>query len=131
MKAALRYRYGGPEAVEIRDVPIPEPGDGQGRVRGRAASVNRADLDWLKPRPGCVRLFLGMRAPRDPRMGWDVAGEVDSIGAGVTRWKPGDAGMAHRDNPGGRSFAEYVVASEDAFAPLPAGMSFVQTSTLP
>ena len=128
-RAALSV--GGPEVVEIRDVEMPEPGDGEVRVRVRAASVNRADLDWLKPRPGFARLFLGMRAPRDPRMGWDVAGEVDAVGAGVTRWKPGDAVMADLANHGGGSFAEYVVAKEDAFGTLPKGMDFVQASTLP
>ena len=59
MKAAQRFRYGGPEVVEIRHVEMPEPGEGEVRVRVRAASVNRADLDWLKPKPGFVRLFLG------------------------------------------------------------------------
>jgi NADPH:quinone reductase-like Zn-dependent oxidoreductase len=131
MKAAQRFRYGGPEVVEIRDVEMPEPGEGEVRVRVRAASVNRADLDWLKPKPGFVRLFLGMRAPRDPRMGWDVAGEVDAVGAGVTRWKSGDAVMADLANHGGGTFAEYVVASEEAFGTTPDGMSLVEASTLP
>ena len=81
MRAAQRDRYGGPEVVEVREVEAPVPGEGEVRVRVRAASVNRADLDWLKPRPGFVRLFLGLRRPKDPRMGWDVAGEVESVGA--------------------------------------------------
>ena len=72
-----------------------------------------------------------MRAPRDPKIGWDVAGEVDAIGTGATRWKPGDAVMADLANHGGGSFAEYVVAKEDAFGTLPKGMDFVQASTLP
>ncbi len=131
MKAAQRFRYGGPEVVEVREVETPEPGEGEVRVRVRAASVNRADLDWLKPRPGFVRLFLGMRAPRDPRMGWDVAGEVESVGPGVTRWQPGDAVFADLANHGGGTFAEYVSAPADAFERIPEGMSFEESSTLP
>ena len=131
MKAAQRDRYGGPDVVEIREVETPVPGEGEVLVRVRAASVNRADLDWLKPRPGFVRLFLGMRRPRDPRMGWDVAGEVESVGQGVTRWQPGDAVMADLANHGGGTFAEYVSAPADAFERIPEGMSFEESSTLP
>jgi NADPH:quinone reductase-like Zn-dependent oxidoreductase len=131
VKAALRYRYGGPEVVEVREVEKPVPGEGEVLVRVRAASVNRADLDWLKPRPGFVRLFLGFRRPRSPKMGWDVAGEVESAGPGVTRWQPGDAVMADLANHGGGTFAEYVSAPAEAFERIPEGMSFEESSTLP
>jgi len=131
MKAAQRDRYGGPEVVEIRDVEVPVAGEGEVLVRVRAASVNRADLDYLTPRPGFVRLFLGMRRPKDPRMGWDVAGEVESVGATVTRWQPGDAVFADLANHGGGTFAEYVSAPADAFERIPDGMSFEESSTLP
>ena len=100
MKAALRHRYGGPEVVEVREVDVPVPGEGEVLVRVRAASVNRADLDWLKPRPGFVRPFIGLRRPRDPRMGWDVAGVVESLGPGVDRWQPGDAVNLEATPPG-------------------------------
>ena len=131
MKAALRERYGTPDVVEVREVAKPEAGAGQVVVRVRAASVNRADLDGLKPKPGFVRLFLGLRAPRDPRMGWDMAGEVESIGSGVERFKPGDRVFADLAVQGAGAFAEYVVAKESAFQPMPADMSFEHAATLP
>ncbi len=81
MQAALQERYGPPEVVRVTDVERPVPEDDEVLVRVRAASVNRADLDGLGPRPGFVRLFLGMRAPRNHRMGIDVAGVVESVGA--------------------------------------------------
>src|SRR5688500_17864850 len=90
MKAARRDRYGTPDVVRIEEVEKPVPGEGEVLVRTRGASVNRADLDGIKPRPGFVRFFLGIRAPRDHRMGWDVAGVVESLGPGATRFKPGD-----------------------------------------
>ena len=67
MKAAVQDRYGTLDVVELRDVERPVPTADQVLVRVRAASVNRADLDGLGPRPGFVRLFFGLRAPRNPR----------------------------------------------------------------
>ena len=54
MKAAIRERYGPPEVVEVREVDTPTPKDDEVLVRVRAASVNRADLDYLGPRPGFI-----------------------------------------------------------------------------
>ena len=84
MRAAIRERYGPPEVVEVREVDTPTPRDDEVLVRVRAASVNRADLDYLGPRPGFIRPMIGMRAPRDPRMGIDAAGVVESVGADGT-----------------------------------------------
>lgn len=131
VKAAMRYRYGGPEVVELREVETPVPADGQVLVRVRAASVNRADLDGIQPKPGFVRLFMGLRAPRDPRVGWDVAGEIEAVGPGVTRFQPGDTVFADLATHGAGAFAEYVCASEDAFEPMPPGMSFEDAAALP
>jgi NADPH:quinone reductase-like Zn-dependent oxidoreductase len=131
MKAAIRDRYGPPDVVRVVDVEVPVPAEGQVLVRTRAASVNRADLDFLKPRPGFVRLFIGLRAPRDHRMGWDVAGVVESVGPGATRFKPGDEVFADLASHGGGCFAEFVCAPEQAFEPMPSGMSFEEAATLP
>jgi NADPH:quinone reductase-like Zn-dependent oxidoreductase len=131
MRAAQRDRYGPPEVVEVRDVERPTPPDGQVLVRVKAASVNRADLDALKPRPGFVRLFMGIRAPRSHGVGVDAAGIVEEVGTGVTRLKPGDAVMGDMFIGGQGSFAEYVRAPERAFQPIPPGMSFEEASTLP
>jgi NADPH:quinone reductase-like Zn-dependent oxidoreductase len=110
---------------------VPVPGKGDVLVRVRAASVNRADLDGLTPKPSFVRLFLGLRAPRNHRMGGDVAGEVVSVGAGVSRFKPGDEVFGDLFVHGNGAFAEYVSAPEKAFEPMPPGMSFDEASTLP
>jgi NADPH:quinone reductase-like Zn-dependent oxidoreductase len=131
VKAALQDRYGSVDVVEVRDIEKPQPGAGEVLVRVRAASVNRADLDGLTPRPGFVRLFYGVRRPRNPRMGWDVAGEVEAIGTGVERFRPGDRVFADLAAHGAGSFAEYVAAPEKAFEPMPDAMSFEDASTLP
>ena len=132
MKAAQQFRYGSPDVVELRDIERPTPAEGQVLVRVRAASVNRADLDGLKPRPGFLRPFLGWRAPRNHNVGVDAAGVVEAVGAGVTRLKPGDEVMGDLFVGGsGGAFAEYVCAPERAFQPIPAGMSFEEAATLP
>lgn len=131
MKAAVRYRYGSPDVVQVVDVDRPVPTDDQVLVRVRAASVNRADLDGIHPRPGFVRLFIGLRAPRNPRVGIDVAGVVESVGPAVTRFKPGDAVFADLYSYGGGAFAEYVCVPEQAFESMPPGMTFEEAATIP
>jgi NADPH:quinone reductase-like Zn-dependent oxidoreductase len=131
MKAAVQNRYGTLDVVQLTDVERPAPAEDQVLVRVQAASVNRADLDGLGPRPAFIRLFTGLRAPRNQRMGIDVAGVVESVGQSVTRFKPGDAVFADLFAYGQGAFAEYVCASEKAFQPMPTGMSFQDAATLP
>jgi NADPH:quinone reductase-like Zn-dependent oxidoreductase len=132
VKAAWRDRYGQPEVVQIRDVQRPEPTGDEVLVRVRAASVNRADLDGLKPKPGFVRLFMGLRAPRSHGVGIDAAGVVEAVGPEATRFKVGDEVMTDMFAAGSfGAFAEYVCAREKAFEPIPSGMSFEEAATLP
>jgi NADPH:quinone reductase-like Zn-dependent oxidoreductase len=131
MQAAVRDRYGSPDVVEVREVERPTPVDDEVLVRVRAASVNRADLDGITPRPSFVRLFIGVRAPRNHRLGLDVAGVVESVGPGVTRFRPGDEVFGDLFSFGQGAFAEYVSAPERAFATMPAGMTFEEAATLP
>jgi NADPH:quinone reductase-like Zn-dependent oxidoreductase len=131
MKAATRERYGSVDVVEVREIEQPSPVEDQVLVRVRAASVNRADLDGLKPRPQFIRLFMGIRVPRQHRLGADVAGEVEVVGPGVTRFKPGDRVFADMFSFGAGSFAEYVCAPERAFLPIPSGLTFEDAATLP
>ena len=131
MKAAVREKYGSLDVVEVRDVATPSPADDEVLVRVHAASVNRADLDGLGPRPAFARLFMGLRAPRNHSIGLDVAGVVEAVGSAVTRFKPGDEVFADLFAYGVGAFAELVCAPEKAFEPIPAGMSFEDAATLP
>jgi len=131
MKAALRERYGSTDVVELHEIDKPQPVDDEVLVRVRAASVNRADLDGLTPRPQFVRLFIGLRAPRQPRIGLDAAGLVEAVGPGVTRFKVGDRVFGDMFSFGSGSFAEYVCTSERAFLPIPVGLTFEDAATLP
>src|SRR5688572_27753424 len=112
MKAAVQDRYGPPEVVRVIDVDRPVPSTDQVLVRVRAASVNRADLDGLGPRPSFARLFMGLRAPRNNRTGLDVAGVVEAVGPDAARFKPGDEVFADMFTTGQGAFAEFVCAPE-------------------
>ena len=69
MLAAVRDRYGSPDVVRLEEVPTPVPTEDRILVRVRAASVNRGDLDGIYPKPQFVRLFMGLRRPRNHRVG--------------------------------------------------------------
>jgi NADPH:quinone reductase-like Zn-dependent oxidoreductase len=131
MKAAVRDRYGTPDVVEVREVDTPVPEGDQVLVRVRAASVNRGDLDGIQPRPGFVRLFIGLRAPRNHAVGLDAAGVVEAVGPDVTRFRAGDRVFADLYSFGMGSFAEFACAVERAFQPIPDAMSFEDAATLP
>jgi NADPH:quinone reductase-like Zn-dependent oxidoreductase len=131
VKAAICDRYGSPDFVRIVEVDRPAATEDRVLVRVRAASVNRADLDGIVPRPQFVRLFVGLRRPRNPRVGIDVAGVVEAVGPAVTRFRPGDEVFADLFGYGQGTFAEYVCAREKAFETIPAGLSFDDASTLP
>lgn len=131
MRAAVQDRYGPPEVVEVREVPIPVPAADQVLVRVRAASVNRADLDGLGPRWAFIRLFTGLRRPRRPWVGIDVAGVVDAVGPDVTRWKVGDRVFADLFGRRTGAFAEFACARETAFAAIPDSLSDEMAAALP
>ena len=131
MQAAFRDRYGPPDVVRLADIDRPIPAADQVLVRVRAASVNRADLDGLTPRPNFARLFMGLRAPRNHRVGIDVAGVVEAVGSAVTRFRPGDEVFADLFGRNQGAFAEYVCGPEKSFEAMPAGMSFEDAATLP
>lgn len=131
MRAARKDRYGPPEVVEVREVGRPVPTEDRVLVRVKAASVNRADLDGLLPRPSFVRLFIGLRRPRNHHVGLDVAGVVEAVGPAATRFKVGDEVFTDLSAYDDGAFAEYVCTREKAFEPIPAGMSFETAATLP
>jgi NADPH:quinone reductase-like Zn-dependent oxidoreductase len=132
VKAAWRDRYGSPDVVYLRDLPKPTPTAGEVLVRVKAASVNRADLDGLYPRWGFIKLFLGLRGPREKykALGIDLAGTVEAVGEGVTAFKPGDDVFGDISAFGSGAFAEYVCQPEKAFAAVPRGLSFEEAACL-
>ncbi len=126
MKRIQYHRYGGLDEMRLEDVPLPQPGRGQVRVRIAAASTNPADG---KIRAGMLRLVSGARFPRG--LGHDFAGTVDAVGEGATRHKIGDAvyGISGIRNAG--AFAEYLVIAEKEVYAKPPSVSFECAAALP
>jgi NADPH:quinone reductase-like Zn-dependent oxidoreductase len=131
MKAIVRSAYGTPDVLRLEEVPTPVPGDDEVLVRVRASSVNRTDLESLTGRPAMYRAFMGVRRPRSKWLGLDAAGEVEAVGAGVTRFKPGDRVYADLLYNGNAAFAEFACAREKAWRPIPEGLDFETAATLP
>lgn len=130
MRAVVVRTFGGPEALDLIEVPVPEPGPGQVRIRVAAAAVNPVDV---ATRTGLLT-EIGLMAPRAVTgLGWDVAGTVDALGSQVSAFAVGEAVIGVRDlldrDLGG--YADYVVLDADAVAPAPAGRSAVEAATLP
>ena len=130
MKAVVVRRYGGPDALEIADVPAPQPGAGQVRIRVQAAPVNPVDI---ATRSGWLAEHGLMAASGDVGIGWDLAGLIDAVGPGTDRFKAGDAVIGMRDlltAPVGAQ-AEQVVLDSDAVAPAPRSVPAAEASTIP
>ncbi|MGB8315283.1 MAG: NAD(P)H-quinone oxidoreductase [Aestuariivirga sp.] len=121
MKAIEIKAPGGPEVLQIAELPMPQPGKGQVLVKVHAAGVNRPDIlqrqGGYPPPPG---------APLTP--GLEIAGEVVALGEGVLRYKTGDRICALV--PGG-GYAEYCVVAEDNALPVPSGFSVVEAAAIP
>jgi putative PIG3 family NAD(P)H quinone oxidoreductase len=122
MKAIVIDRPGGPEVLAWREVPTPEPGRGEVRVRVRATAVNRADL--------LQRMGLYPAPPDAPQQipGLEFAGEVDAVGPGVSAWQPGDRvfGLV-----GGGGYAEHLVTHGETLARIPEQLSFTDAAAIP
>jgi len=131
MKAIVRDRYGSPDVIELADVPTPTAGDDDVLVRVRAASLNRADLDYLTGTPLLTRMGTGLRRPRNQGLGLDAAGVVEAVGRNVTRFQPGDEVLGDLTAFGYGAFAEYACAPEKAWAKKPAGVSFEAAASVP
>lgn len=124
MWAAVRERYGPPEAIRLRDVALPVPAPTEVRVAVRATTVNRTDCAILRARPFLMRFVVGFARPRRPVLGTDFAGEVEAVGAEVTRFVPGDRVFGFEDD-GASTQAEYCcIEAEASIARIPDGVDF-------
>jgi NADPH:quinone reductase-like Zn-dependent oxidoreductase len=129
MKAWVYERYGSPDGLEWTEVEAPTPKDGEVLIRIRAAGLNAADWHMMRGEPKLVRLMQGPRKPRRrTTIGSDVAGVVGSVGAGVTRLRPGDEVYAEIGSGG---CAELVAVPETSVARKPATLTLEQAAAVP
>jgi len=120
MKSVIVTRFGGPEVMEVRDVPAPVPKAGEVGIAVKTAGVNYADI--------MQRVGLYPNGPQPPYgAGFEVAGVVDQVGEGAGPWKPGDEVMAFCE----AGYSEYVVTPDTQVMPKPAGLDLHQAAALP
>jgi NADPH:quinone reductase-like Zn-dependent oxidoreductase len=127
MKAIIHETYGSADVPQLKDVDRPEIADDEVLVRVRAAGVDRGTWHVMTGLPYPIRLAgYGLRAPKNPVLGMDLAGVVEAVGSGVSRFGPGDEvfGM------GKGSYAEYAAALEGKLAPKPANLDFEQAAVI-
>lgn len=126
MKAVTQSKYGGPEILELQDVERPQVGVGEVLVRVHAASIHVGDWILMTGKPYVMRMATGLRKPKNPIPGTDIAGTVEAVGTGVEGLAVGDEVFGWCTG----AFAEYAVASQDQLVRKPANLTFEQASAV-
>src|SRR5260370_10277964 len=126
MKAIVCTQYGPPDVLHFAEVAKPSPTDNEVLIKLYAASVNPLDRYSMRGAP-LIRLIPGLRKPKDPRIGVDVAGRVEAVVRNVTQFKPGDQvfGVCRA------AFAEYACASESRLVMKPNKVTFDKAASVP
>jgi NADPH:quinone reductase-like Zn-dependent oxidoreductase len=127
MRAIVYSHYGPPDVLHLAEMPKPAPAAREVLIRLHAASVNPVDFHYMR---GHVRLMTGLRGPKNRVLGCDIAGRVEAVGAGVTRFQPGDDVFGVK-SLGGGGFAEYVCTPEDKLARRPSNVTFEEAASVP
>ena len=127
MRAIVQHRYGGPEQLALAEVEAPAPAAGEVLIRVAAVAISMGDVLLMRGEPRAVRLAFGLRRPKRPIIGRDVAGEVVAVGDAVTRFAIGDAVFAESDQGG---FAEFVAVPERFVAVRPTSVDAVHAAAV-
>ncbi|WP_299448001.1 NAD(P)-dependent alcohol dehydrogenase [uncultured Phycicoccus sp.] len=127
MKAVIQDRYGSSEVLRVDDVAVPEPGDHDVLIKVHAAGLDRGTEHLMTGKPYAMRMATGLRRPKMPISGRDVAGTVVRVGSAVTQFAAGD--QVYGVAPG--SFAEYAVGPENKLAHKPENLTFAQAAVVP
>ena len=128
MKAIVQDVYGNADVLRLREIARPAPGNGEVLIRVRAAGVDQGVWHLMTGLPYLIRLFgYGLTEPKVPVRGREVAGVVEAVGAGVTRFRPGDEVYGTCEG----SFAEFVCAKEALLARKPLNLTFGEAAAAP
>ena len=130
MKAIVCTRYGSPDVLQLQDVAKPEPGDNEVRIRVAAATVGPSHCAFRKGDPFIVRLVYGLKKPKQPILGTELAGVVDAVGRDVKQFRVGDRVFGISAATSG-AHAEYKCLPESKpLAVMPDGMTFAEAAAI-
>jgi NADPH:quinone reductase-like Zn-dependent oxidoreductase len=128
MQAIVYYEYGSPDVLRLEEIEKLLPNENQVLIKVRAAAANPLDWHYIRGVPYIIRLIdSGLRKPKDPRVGVDMAGVIEAVGSSVTKFKPGDEVFG----TGNGAFAQYVLASQKRITLKPAELTFEQAAAVP
>ncbi|MDN5795798.1 MAG: NAD(P)-dependent alcohol dehydrogenase [Intrasporangium sp.] len=127
MKAMVQDTYGSTDVLKFEDIDMPQIKADEVLVRVRAAGVNPGDWAIMCGLPYIARPVYGMRQPKNRVRGTDFAGQVEAVGAGVTRFRPGDEVFGSCAG----AYAEYAAAAEATLAAKPVNLTFEQAASVP
>lgn len=127
MKAIVRHQYGPSDVLELADLPKPVAAEHEVLIRVRAAGLNPFDWHLMRGTPWFLRLFTGLRKPKNIRLGVDVAGTVVGLGSGVTEFRLGDEVFGAADG----ALGEYVCGGVSGLVGKPANLSSEEAASVP
>jgi NADPH:quinone reductase-like Zn-dependent oxidoreductase len=131
MKAVVHTEYGGPEVLQLTDIPTPTPGPNEVLVKVQAAALNPVDWHLVRGTPFPIRLMVGglLRPQRRRGVAGDFAGTIAAIGTGVTGFTTGNPVFGHSERAG--ALAEYLAVPADKVALKPERLTFEQAAAVP
>lgn len=131
MKAIVCNKYGSTEDLQLMEVDKPVPAKNELLIKVIATAVNDYDWSLVRGKPSVYRLLFGLRKPKNPVPGMELAGVVEAVGSSVTLFKVGDEVYGDISDYGFGSFAEYCCINEKAVVLKPAAMSFTVAASIP
>jgi NADPH:quinone reductase-like Zn-dependent oxidoreductase len=132
MKALIHEKYGTADVLQLKELEKPAPKENEILVKVLAASLNAYDWHFLSADIFLIRVSGGgFFKPKNTRLGADISGRVEAVGANVRQYKPGDEVLGDLAGYGNGGFSEYVCVPEKAVILKPAGLSFEQAAALP
>ncbi|MDQ2661024.1 MAG: NAD(P)-dependent alcohol dehydrogenase [Actinomycetota bacterium] len=127
MRAIVQRRYGGPAVLELAEVAAPTPAVDEVLIRVQAVAVSAGDAFIMRGVPSAVRLAFGLRHPKRSIIGRDIAGVIEAVGSGVTKFRVGDPVYAESDQGG---YAELVAVAEEFVVRRPANVDAIHAAAV-
>ena len=131
MRASVHDRYGPPDVQRIEEVARPVPKEDEVLVKVHATTVTRTDTGVRSAKPVLIRLFFGLRRPKQRILGTELSGEIEAVGAAVTKFAVGDQVFGSTSSFQSGAHAEFIAMRETApLAHMPAGMTFEEAAAV-